>query len=132
MWIALRQHVPLRTGVQNPQHRFKNLARRNGDCDIDDARNSREALLYDMLKRIERESIRAKLFRPAFELVAQSSTVGCTWTGDPTTRSCLRFYDINPGANSILQQLTFGNPGLHYYYPAITANAAGDATIVYL
>jgi hypothetical protein len=58
-------------------------------------------------------------------------TVGCTWPGDPTTRSCLRFYDINPGANSILQQVTFGNPGLHYYYPAITANAAGDATIVF-
>jgi hypothetical protein len=58
-------------------------------------------------------------------------TVGCTWPGDTTTRSCLRFYDINPGANSILQQVTFGNPGLHYYYPAITANAAGDATIVF-
>ena len=27
--IALRQHVPLRAGVENPQHRFKHLARRN-------------------------------------------------------------------------------------------------------
>ena len=27
--IALRQHVPLRTGVENPQHRFKNTARGN-------------------------------------------------------------------------------------------------------
>jgi hypothetical protein len=58
-------------------------------------------------------------------------TTGCTFVGDPTTRSCLRFYDINPGANSILQQGTFGNPGFYYYYPAITANAAGDATIVF-
>ena len=28
--IALRQHVPLRAGVQNPKHRFKNQTRRNG------------------------------------------------------------------------------------------------------
>src|SRR5262249_14411109 len=27
--ITLRQHVPLRAGVENPQHRFKHLARRN-------------------------------------------------------------------------------------------------------
>jgi hypothetical protein len=27
--IALRQHVPLRAGVQNPKHRFKNQTRRN-------------------------------------------------------------------------------------------------------
>ena len=27
--IALRQHVPLRAGIKNPQHRFKHLARRN-------------------------------------------------------------------------------------------------------
>ena len=27
--IALRQHVPLRAGVQNPKHRFQNQTRRN-------------------------------------------------------------------------------------------------------
>jgi hypothetical protein len=27
--IALRQHVPLRAGVENPQHRFKDATRRN-------------------------------------------------------------------------------------------------------
>jgi hypothetical protein len=27
--IALRQHVSLRAGAENPQHRFKHLARRN-------------------------------------------------------------------------------------------------------
>ena len=27
--IALRQHVPLRTGVENPQHRFKDTTRGN-------------------------------------------------------------------------------------------------------
>src|SRR5262249_11154281 len=27
--ITLRQHVPLRAGVQNPKHRFKNQTRRN-------------------------------------------------------------------------------------------------------
>src|SRR5579864_4819696 len=27
--IALRQHVPLRTGIENPEHRFQHRARRN-------------------------------------------------------------------------------------------------------
>jgi hypothetical protein len=27
--IALRRHVPLRAGIENPEHRFKHLARRN-------------------------------------------------------------------------------------------------------
>ena len=30
IWIALRQHMPLRASVQNPQHGFKDLTRRNG------------------------------------------------------------------------------------------------------
>ena len=30
IWIVLRQHMPLRASVQNPQHGFKDLTRRNG------------------------------------------------------------------------------------------------------
>ena len=30
VWITLRQHVPLGTRVQNPQHRFQNQPRGNG------------------------------------------------------------------------------------------------------
>lgn len=58
-------------------------------------------------------------------------TVGCTFAGDPTTRSCIRWYNINPGTNVISQQRSFGNSGSYYYYPAITATATGNATIVF-
>jgi hypothetical protein len=58
-------------------------------------------------------------------------TVGCTFSGDSATRSCLRYYNIKPNTNTVAQQLSFGASGLYYYYPAITANANGDATIVF-
>ncbi len=61
-------------------------------------------------------------------------TVGCNWTGDTATRSCIRWYQINPGAGTILQQRSFGASGFHYYYPAIVANNAGtrgNAVIVF-
>jgi len=58
-------------------------------------------------------------------------TVGCSWAGDTATRSCLRFYAINPGSSSISQQRSYGAPRLHYYYPAITATSTGNATVVF-
>lgn len=58
-------------------------------------------------------------------------TVGCTWSGDTATRSCVRWYQINPGSNTITQQRSYGASGLHYYYPAIVANSAGDAVVVF-
>jgi hypothetical protein len=58
-------------------------------------------------------------------------TVSCTWAGDPRTRSCLRYYQILPGTNTVRQQLSFGASGLEYYFPAIVANASGDAVLVF-
>lgn len=60
-------------------------------------------------------------------------TVGCSWPGDTTTRSCIRWYQISPAATTglIRQQRSYGAARLHYYYPGIVANAVGDAVIVF-
>lgn len=58
-------------------------------------------------------------------------TVACTWAGDATTRSCIRWYSINPNTSAISQRGTFGASFSHYYYPAIVASAVGNATIVF-
>ncbi len=58
-------------------------------------------------------------------------TISCTWSGDSTTRSCLRWYQLNPGAGNVLQSGTFGAPGFHYYYPAITADPSNNAWLVF-
>ena len=61
-------------------------------------------------------------------------TVACSWSGDPVTRSCIRWYQITPSTSTIVQQRSYGASGLHYYYPAIVSNNAGsrgNAVIVF-
>jgi hypothetical protein len=58
-------------------------------------------------------------------------TVGCTWAGDPRTRSCLRYYQTLPSTDTVQQQLSFGAANLEYHRPAIVANANGDAVLVF-
>jgi hypothetical protein len=54
---------------------------------------------------------------------------GCTIIGDAVQRSCVRWYEINPGSKALLQQGTVGVKGAYLYYPAVAANARGDMTL---
>jgi hypothetical protein len=58
-------------------------------------------------------------------------TIRCQFSGDTTIRACIRYYKINPVTNVVDKIATYGAVGSYYFYPAITANAAGDATIVF-
>jgi len=58
-------------------------------------------------------------------------TTGCRWPGDSEERSCMQWFQIDPGNATVLQQGSFGYPGAYVYAPAIAANANGDAVLVY-
>jgi uncharacterized protein (TIGR03437 family) len=58
-------------------------------------------------------------------------TTGCTFNGDTVVRSCLRWYEFDMTALSVAQQQTWGWLGAYVYDPSISANALGDATIVF-
>ncbi len=58
-------------------------------------------------------------------------STACSFSGDPTTRSCLRYYQINPDTGTVLQNLTWGASGSYYYYPAITADPSNNAWLVF-
>jgi hypothetical protein len=57
---------------------------------------------------------------------------GCVPAGDKTTRSCLRLVKLNvAGAPSVVQDLTFGEKGAYYYYPAIREDSSGNLVAVF-
>ena len=60
-----------------------------------------------------------------------AQTTGCSFNGDPTARSCLRWYQIAPLTGTVLQQETFGVTDGFVYTPWILANASGNAIAVF-
>lgn len=60
-----------------------------------------------------------------------AQTTGCRLIGDPTLRSCLRWYQIAPQTGTVLQQSTFGVTNAFVYTPWMVANAYGDAIAVF-
>jgi hypothetical protein len=60
-----------------------------------------------------------------------STTTGCTISGDPTVRACIRWYDINPTSSTLMQQETFGASGAYYWFPRISADGSGDAAVTF-
>ena len=57
---------------------------------------------------------------------------GCVPAGDSKTRSCLRLVELNvAGAPSVAQDLTFGEKGEYYYYPAIREGSGGNLVAVF-
>jgi hypothetical protein len=60
-----------------------------------------------------------------------AQTIGCTLVGDPTLRSCLRWYQIAPTTGTVLQQETFGVTSAFVYTPWMIANANGNAIAVF-
>jgi hypothetical protein len=60
-----------------------------------------------------------------------SANSGCIPAGDTTTRSCMRFVEISPGTATVTQDLTFGEKGEYYYYPAIRPDSTGNLIAVF-
>ena len=60
-----------------------------------------------------------------------AQTTGCTFDGDSTERSCVRWYQLDATGSAILQQSTNGWSGAWVYYPSIAANSRGEATILF-
>ena len=49
-----------------------------------------------------------------------TATVGCVPSGDTTTRSCGRVYEVNNGTNTLTASRTISASGTDYFYPAAT------------
>jgi len=49
-----------------------------------------------------------------------TATVGCVPSGDTTTRSCGRVYEVNNGTNTLKASRTISASGTYYFYPAAT------------
>ncbi|MBV8553429.1 MAG: hypothetical protein JOY54_19195 [Acidobacteriaceae bacterium] len=60
-----------------------------------------------------------------------AQTTGCRIIGDPTERSCLRWYQIAAQTGAVLQQSTFGVNNASVYTPWIVANGYGNAVAVF-
>ena len=59
------------------------------------------------------------------------STTGCTPAGDTSLRACLHFVQVDAAARTNVQELTFGEAGTYYYYPAVALDAAGNMVTVF-
>ena len=49
-----------------------------------------------------------------------SQTTGCKPSGDTTTRSCGRVYEVNNATGTLTKSLTIAGAGTYYFYPAAT------------
>ena len=55
----------------------------------------------------------------------------CVPPHDTATRACLRLVEIAPGTSAVVQDLTFGESGEYYYYPAIRPDSNGNLIAVF-
>jgi hypothetical protein len=60
-----------------------------------------------------------------------ANTTGCTPAGDTVRRACVQWYEINTTSFSVRQQGVAEYPGWYFYAPAIVANNAADAVLVF-
>src|SRR5262249_14517372 len=56
-----------------------------------------------------------------------TQTTGCTPSGDTTTRSCGRVYEVNNGTNTLRASRTISASGKYFFYPA--AALVGPGTV---
>ncbi|MCH8963377.1 MAG: hypothetical protein IIB58_00330 [Planctomycetes bacterium] len=57
---------------------------------------------------------------------------GSLWTAHTVSqngRAACRWYELDPANLTLIQSGTVGHPSLHYYYPSIMVNSAGDAVM---
>lgn len=60
-----------------------------------------------------------------------SGDTGCTPAGSATPRACIHFAQVDTATMTIAQEITFGEAGIDYYYPAATTDAAGNMVSVF-
>ena len=58
-----------------------------------------------------------------------TATVGCTPSGDTTTRSCGRVYEVNNGTSALAKSLTISAAKTYYFYPAATFVGTSDVGV---
>ncbi|HEV8438457.1 MAG TPA: hypothetical protein VGT40_10215 [Methylomirabilota bacterium] len=56
---------------------------------------------------------------------------GCTPPGDTATRSCLRLIEVRTDSSSVRQDMTIASSGQYYYFPAVSADVAGNIALVF-
>jgi hypothetical protein len=73
------------------------------------------------------------VYNAASQSLWVSANSGCVPAGDSATRSCLRFVQISLAGSTpaLLQDLTFGEAGEYYYYPAVAFDQAGNLIAVF-
>lgn len=60
-------------------------------------------------------------------MMTVTAAVGCVPSGDTTTRSCGRVYEVDNGTNTLTASLTIAAAGTYFFYPAATF--AGTSTV---
>jgi hypothetical protein len=61
--------------------------------------------------------------------MAVTATVGCKPTGDTTTRSCGRVYEVNNGTSTLKASRTISASGKYFFYPAATLVGTGTVGV---
>jgi hypothetical protein len=62
-------------------------------------------------------------------MMAVTATTGCTPSGDTTTRSCGRVYEVDNGSNTLTASLTIAAAGTYFFYPAATFVGTGTVGV---
>jgi hypothetical protein len=60
-----------------------------------------------------------------------AGNTGCVPAGDSVLRSCLHFAQISTATATVGQEITFGNLGEYYYYPAVEIDASDNLVTVF-
>jgi hypothetical protein len=55
----------------------------------------------------------------------------CTPAGDTAVRSCLRIFEVRTDTMTVRQDLTFGDPGRYYSFPALRPDGGGNRHVVF-
>jgi hypothetical protein len=56
---------------------------------------------------------------------------GCTPAGSTAVRSCMHFAQVDSATLTLVQEITHGEPGIDYYYPAVAVDAHENMVAVF-
>jgi hypothetical protein len=62
-------------------------------------------------------------------MMTVTATVGCKPSGDTTTRSCGRVYEVNNGSNTLTASRTIAKAKTYFFYPAATLIGSGTVCV---
>jgi hypothetical protein len=62
-------------------------------------------------------------------MMTVTTTVGCKPSGDTTTRSCGRVYEVDNGTNTLKSSRTISKSGTYYFYPSATLIGTGTVAM---